>query len=494
MAITSTNPDWVGSLNIATVTITDDEVGPDCGTPVTADAGADQTVCGDGAVAIVATASGAGMWSGGSGSFDDATMASTSYTPNASELGTTVTLTWTTTDPDGSGPCAAVDDMMDITFSEEEAPNAGEDNNTSVCEGDIVDLLALVSEPGGTFSGPGVSGNTFNTAGLTPGIYQIIYTVSSGNSCPDDTAIITVAVTDGSITQICEVVDIDFCNSSEAPFYNFYWDEMKLVIPGSEFFSQNATHSLTFAEFTDGTALIQGSTQSGTCSAELYIVLKDMKDWATWSGDGGGFKVQGCDPGALVKEDLRYYVVDGNQSTITTTGGDCLEEGTYIISQRPDPNNPSTDNLGVHVGPGGALFDSDPTAEGLAGWAWMGPKGDERRWEIDFNFHIKCDEGLNCNDKPSADTKVQKVAQTVVTPYPTRFDDRLNLQIEIGYSAIAKVQFFNLQGHMVMAKKDVKIIPGKNDLSFDVAGLAPNMYILVLNTGTEEFRLKVFAK
>ena len=104
------------------------------------------------------------------------------------------------------------------------------------------------------------------------------------------------------------------------------------------------------------------------------------------------------------------------------------------------------------------------------------------------------DEGLICDDKPGTGTTVEKVTQTVVTTYPTRFNDRLNLQIEIGYSAIAKVQFFNLQGRLVMAKKDVKIIQGKNDLSFDVAGLAPSMYMLVLNTGREEFKMKVFAK
>ena len=399
MTIASTNPDWIGTPNEATVTIIDNEVG--CEMNVTADAGADQTQCGNGAVALSATASGAGMWSGGSGSFADANMASTNYTPHASEIGTTVMLTWTTTDPDGSGPCVAVNDSMDITFDEE--PNAGIDNGTTVCEGTVVDLLGLVSAVGGTFSGPGVSGNMFDSTGLAPGDYAIIYTVSSGISCPDDTAVITVTVTDGIITQSCEVLDIDFCDPGEAPFYNFYWDEMKLLVPGAEFFSQNATHSLTFTEFADGTALIQGTTQSGSCSAQLHVVLKEKKDWATWSADGGGFKPQGCDPGSLVKENLRYYVIDGTKSTITTTGGDCLEEGTFVVSQRPDPADISTPNLGVHVGPGGALFDSDTTAEGLAGWAWMGPAGDKRKYRIDFNFHIDCDDSPQCKSEEVCD-------------------------------------------------------------------------------------------
>ncbi len=401
MTIVSTNPDWVGTPSVATVTILANDGGEICNIAVTADAGPDQTVCGSGAVAISATASGAGMWSGGLGSFANATMTSTTYTPDASELGTMVSLTWTTTDPDGAGPCSEASDIVEISI--DEAVDAGLNNQITVCVGDMVDLNTLVSVAGGTFSGPGVGGSNMDTTGLPFGNYQIIYTVNSGNSCPADTAILTVTVKDETVAQTCEVLDIDFCNPGEAPFYNFYWNEMQGVGPGSEFFSQNATHSLNFAEFADGTALIQGTTQSGTCTAELYIVLKDRKNWDTWNADGGDFKPQGCNSGALVKENLRYYVVDGTKSTITTTGGDCLEEGTYIVTQRPDPNNAATPNLGVHVGPGGALFDSDTTAEGLAGWAWMGPKSDERRWHIDFNFHIDCKDNTECGVKEVCD-------------------------------------------------------------------------------------------
>ncbi|MEX0274065.1 MAG: Calx-beta domain-containing protein, partial [Flavobacteriaceae bacterium] len=399
--LTSTNPDWLGTPSSATVTILANDGGEICTTTVTTDAGMDQTVCGNTTVNLSATASGAGMWSGGSGSFADATMSATTYTPAPGELGTTVMLTWTTADPDGVGPCIEASDTVEITFDME--AYAGVNNQIVVCEGDIVDLGTLVSVPGGSFSGAGVGGSTFDTTGLAGGDYLITYSVNSGNSCPDDTALITVTVVDETIVQSCEVTDIDYCTPSEAPFYSFYWNEMKLVVPGSEFFSQNATHNLSFVEFADGTAIIQGATQSGNCSAELYIVLKERKNWTDWSAGGGGFKPQGCDPGALVKEDLRYYVVDGDKSTITTTGGDCLEEGTYKVTQRPDPDDLTTPNLGVHVGPGGALFDSDTTAEGLAGWAWMGPVGDERRWKIDFNFHISCKDNSQCGTEEVCD-------------------------------------------------------------------------------------------
>ncbi len=314
----------------------------------------------------------------------------------------------------GSGNQNCPDDTATITVNVDVPADAGADNSTEVCESTIVDLSTLVSVMGGTFSDPnmtgGLSGSSFDTTGLTPGLYEIIYTVPSGNTCPDDTATITISVLEDIVTQTCEVLDIDFCNPNEAPFYNFFWFEMP---SDSRFFSQSGSNSLSFTEFTDGTALIEGTTQVGTCVAEVYIVLKDLKDWTQWSADGGTFKPQGCDKDAVVKEDLRYYVIDGTKSTITTSGGDCVEENTFIVTQRPDPDDPNTPNLGVHIGPGGALYDSDTTAEGLAGWGWMGPQGDEQRYRIDFNFHIDCEDETGCEPKNDLECRIDSAVQEV---------------------------------------------------------------------------------
>lgn len=48
---------------------------------------------------------GTGTWSGGSGTFSNSSDPNATYTPANSEIGTTVTLTWTADDPDGNGPC-----------------------------------------------------------------------------------------------------------------------------------------------------------------------------------------------------------------------------------------------------------------------------------------------------------------------------------------------------------------------------------------------------
>ena len=62
----------------------------------TADAGVELTVCSNEIITLSATANAAGEWTGGLGSFDDASSVNAIYTADPTEYGTTVTLTWTT--------------------------------------------------------------------------------------------------------------------------------------------------------------------------------------------------------------------------------------------------------------------------------------------------------------------------------------------------------------------------------------------------------------
>ncbi|MEZ4987004.1 MAG: hypothetical protein R2795_18525 [Saprospiraceae bacterium] len=76
-------------------------------------------------MSITATANGAGYVDCGTGTFANASMASTTYTPTTAEIGTTVSLTWTTADPDGARPCTSASDMVDITINTPATANAG---------------------------------------------------------------------------------------------------------------------------------------------------------------------------------------------------------------------------------------------------------------------------------------------------------------------------------------------------------------------------------
>lgn len=65
-------------------------------------------------------------------------------------------------------------------------------SNPAVCVYDGAQLLTGIPA-GGTFSGPGVSGNTFDPVNLTPGIYTLNYVATDSLGCMTDTSI-TVAV------------------------------------------------------------------------------------------------------------------------------------------------------------------------------------------------------------------------------------------------------------------------------------------------------------
>ncbi|MTI20619.1 PKD domain-containing protein, partial [Fulvivirga sp. RKSG066] len=56
-------------------------------------------------------------WSGGAGSFSDVNDPNADYFFDSSEIGTSVTLTLTTDDPDGAGPCVIVSDVMRVNVN-----------------------------------------------------------------------------------------------------------------------------------------------------------------------------------------------------------------------------------------------------------------------------------------------------------------------------------------------------------------------------------------
>ena len=93
------------------------------------------------------------------------------YTPSAADItGGSVTLTYTTADPDGTGPCSAVSDFMVLTINPPATVNAGSDQ--TICSGSTVTMSG--SFGGGatsatwTSSGTGSFSNNSPTAIYTP--------------------------------------------------------------------------------------------------------------------------------------------------------------------------------------------------------------------------------------------------------------------------------------------------------------------------------------
>lgn len=181
--------------------------------PATADAGGPYTTCGTVPVNIAATANGSGSWSGGTGTFGNPNSASTTYTPASSEVGYTVQLTWTTTDPDVNGPCGPVQSPATLTVVT--PPNAGSDGTYAACSNDepfeLFIHLGGSPQAGGSWTFDNNSVNGTFTPGTSPeGEYT--YTVLPPSGCPN-VATATVTVTETTAAVAGEYNIVNLCDS-----------------------------------------------------------------------------------------------------------------------------------------------------------------------------------------------------------------------------------------------------------------------------------------
>jgi len=140
--------------------------------PATASVGDDQTICETETVTVTGVFGGgasSGTWStSGTGTFDDTTAATAVYTPSDDDiLAGTVTLTYTTDDPDG--PCVAASDDMVVAINEDATADAGADQ--AICETDTVTVTGVFGggASNGTWSSSGTG--TFDDATAATAVY-----------------------------------------------------------------------------------------------------------------------------------------------------------------------------------------------------------------------------------------------------------------------------------------------------------------------------------
>ena len=172
--------------------------------PPFVDAGGDQIVCGGGPVNLAAVSDVDGSWSGGLGTFGDANSASTTYTADPSEIGTTVVLTYTTIDPDGvDGPCSGAVGTVQITFVPEADAEFSYDAD-EYCPNGVDPVLSHTSGSDGIYTYAVVSGGptlaldpetgAIDLSGSDQGTYDVTNTVSGcGN-------LVISGVIDGPVT------------------------------------------------------------------------------------------------------------------------------------------------------------------------------------------------------------------------------------------------------------------------------------------------------
>ncbi len=172
-----------------------------CANPPTANAGADASTCGITPFTLAGTATNAAAsWTtSGTGTFNGGGIypAATTYTPSLADVGTIVTLTLATEDPDGGDPCVAASSSMQLTVNP--TPTASISGTLSYCAGQSTVLTANVTAGTGSagittyqwFNGATPVGGNLPTLTVTaPGSYTV--TVTNAESCPVTSAAVVV--------------------------------------------------------------------------------------------------------------------------------------------------------------------------------------------------------------------------------------------------------------------------------------------------------------
>ncbi|MBK9462186.1 MAG: hypothetical protein IPN94_22890 [Sphingobacteriales bacterium] len=154
-------------------------------TAATANAGTIQTICAGGSVTLAGSIGGSATtstWSAPSGTFSNVNSLTSTYTPSITSG--TVTLTLTTDDPDGAGPCTAATSTVDITVIALPVTTG-----VTICQGGSGTLSSSTTCPN-TFVNSGTTISGTWTAGTDPVARRPISSpMTNTNTCSFDASI-----------------------------------------------------------------------------------------------------------------------------------------------------------------------------------------------------------------------------------------------------------------------------------------------------------------
>ncbi|MCZ4410700.1 hypothetical protein O3Q51_17925, partial [Cryomorphaceae bacterium 1068] len=355
----------------------------------TADAGLDQTLCGNNAEAQLlgaVTIAGGGEWTGGTGTYAPSDQSlSPIYTPSPTEiLNGSVTLTLNTTD---NGGCLSVTDDVTLTFTPAPTADAGSDQSLCRNNADISLNGAVTVATGGTWTGGtgtySPDENTLN-ATYTPSLPELLagsvtltLTTTGNGDCNEVSDNVTFTFTDAPIVNAG--ADADVCSNNADITLNgsLVGANFGIWSGGLGSFSPNITalnavYTPTAAEISSGSiTLTLTSLDNGTCNPETDDVTFTFTPSPTanagvdqsvcennaditlagsvtiasggqWSGGGGTFTPDANTLNAIYTPTAGELFAGSVTLTLTTTGnGNC---------------SPVTDNVTID-------FTDGPTAD-----------------------------------------------------------------------------------------------------------------------------------
>ncbi|MCO5269215.1 MAG: gliding motility-associated C-terminal domain-containing protein [Brumimicrobium sp.] len=172
----------------------------------------------------------------------------------------------------GGAPCSA-SQTFTLTTNTPDASFTGLNND--YCKSDT-SIILVPTQANGTFSGPGVNGNTFNPQIAGNGTHTITYIVSYGANCAD-TVTKTVIISGPNVSFTADPTQTDLDNTvinftnTSTDAVNYIWDFGDTT---SNEFTTNATHTYSDSESGTYTVTLVGYDANGCMDiAQLVITI-----------------------------------------------------------------------------------------------------------------------------------------------------------------------------------------------------------------------------
>ncbi|MFH2096645.1 MAG: gliding motility-associated C-terminal domain-containing protein, partial [Bacteroidota bacterium] len=338
----------------------------------TVNAGADATICSGNTYTLAGTMGGSASsitWtSSGTGTFSSASSTTAVYTPSAADIAAgTVTLTITTNDPDGGGPCSQITDNMILTINQAPVIAAGTD--ATICEGDDYTLagttggstssLTWTTSGDGTFSNPAQAGAVYTpgTGDITAG--TVTLTITSNDP---DGAGPCVAVNDNMVLTINPTPKIDsvavgLVTSCVPPYdgsITVYASGGVAPLQysldgGANYYPVNSANTLPVGSYTiavisnvggceiilDTAVVVESTTGPAIDSIVVTNALCYGSNTGTIQIYATGANLYSIDNGANYYTDSTFYnnLGAGNYSIMIQDIGNCLDIDNVTISQ-----------------------------------------------------------------------------------------------------------------------------------------------------------------
>jgi hypothetical protein len=323
----------------------------------TANAGAAQTVCAGGSITLAGTIGGSAAtitWTAPSGTFSDLTSLTSTYTPSI--ISGTVTLTLTTNDPDGAGPCTAAISTVVITVNAVATLNAGGPN--TVCQSATPAAIPLtgasvgggastgawsITSGGGTLSSTTQTGSpatvTYTPAANFTGTITLTLTTNDpAGPCPAVSATRTINVTQaanvnaGTAQTVCAGSTVSLAGTIGGSATSVTW-----TAPSGTFSNPSSLTSTYTPSITSGTVTLTLTTNdpdgAGPCTAATSTVMITVNTAPTVTPGGPNTICQSITPAAIT---LSGASVGGSAST----GAWSITSGGGTLSSTSLTNNP----------------------------------------------------------------------------------------------------------------------------------------------------------